>query len=376
MASRRPHEACLVLSDGTVFPGQSIGTPGTAVGEVVFSTAMTGYQEMLTDPSYRGQILTLTYPLIGNYGTTAEDAQSDRVQVAGLIIRELSPEPSSWRADEGLREYLQREGVVALAGIDTRALTRRLRTAGVMMGVLTTELSPKRALSRLKAAKNYGDLDFVAEVTAKGSYQWREGAHGQSELRFGEGPAVCVVDYGVKRNILRYLAAEGCEVFVFPAQASAAGVMRPKPDVVVLSPGPGNPARLDYAIATVRDLLETSVPLVGICLGHQLLAHAAGGGTVKLKFGHRGANHPVQDLATGAVRITSQNHGYAVDAATLAGSGFEVTQRNLNDGTVEGLRHTSKPVWSVQYHPEASPGPTDSRGLFHTIAEMAGSAGR
>ena len=367
-------EALLVLEDGATFVGESVGAPGRALGEVVFSTSMTGYQEMLTDPSYRGQILTLTYPLIGNYGVTPSDSESGSPQAAGFIVRQLCDDPSNWRAPGNLREYLRANGIVAVAGLDTRALTRRLRAEGVMMGALSTEETAEEALSRLRAAPSYASIDFVREVSARSPYQWNdsyETTGGQFRLSFQPAPRVAVVDYGLKRNILRNLSGLAVEPIVVPCDASAAEVLALKPEGVVLSPGPGNPELLGYAIATVRELIG-KVPIMGICLGHQLLALAVGGRTFKLRFGHRGANHPVKDLASGRVHITSQNHGFAVDADSLTGTGLEVSQVNLNDGTVEGLRHRSLPIFSVQYHPEASSGPLDSRGLFEEFLALLG----
>jgi len=364
--------AVLMLADGTYFEGLSIGAEGSTVGEVVFSTAMTGYQEMLTDPSYRGQILTLTYPLIGNYGTTEGDLESSHPQVSGFIVKELCEQYSNWRAQGDASNYLKDWGVIGIAGIDTRALTRKLRTHGVMMGRITTEETPEEALARLQAAANYASINFVQEVSTPTPYQWNPGFRpeaGQAALTFGEGPRVVVIDYGTKRNILRSLAALGCEVIVLPCTISAQEMLDFRPDGVVLSPGPGDPALLSPQIETVSQLIE-KLPVMGVCLGHQLLAHAGGGTTFKLKFGHRGANHPVKDLASGRVHITSQNHGFAVDPESLKGTGLEVSQLNLNDGTVEGMRHKKRPVFSIQYHPEASPGPMDNRHLFAEFVEM------
>lgn len=360
-----------MLEDGTFFEGRAIGAEGSAVGEVVFSTSMTGYQEMLTDPSYRGQILTLTYPLIGNYGVSDSALESSLPQVSGLIVKEMCDLPSNWRSEGLTTDFLREWDIVGIAGLDTRALTRKLRAFGVMMGVVSTEETTEEAFARLQAAPNYASLDFVREVSTKGPYQWNDSFRPQApqaQLIFGDAPRIAVVDYGAKRNILRSLAALGCEVLVMPHSFSAQEILNFRPDGVVLSPGPGNPALLDQAIETLRGLVG-KLPIMGICLGHQLLAHALGGNTFKLKFGHRGANHPVKDLATGQVHITSQNHGFAVDADSLSGTSLEVSQLNLNDGTIEGLRHNSLPIFSIQYHPEASPGPLDNQHMF---AEFVG----
>ena len=359
-------KAVLVLEDGTIFEGQAIGAPGTRIGEVVFSTAMTGYQEMITDPSYRGQILTLTYPLIGNYGATEGDFESREPEVQGFVVRELCDHHSNWRAEESVQDFLAKWGVPGIAGIDTRALTRRLRAQGVMMGAVSSEQKPSALLRQIRKATNYGEIDFVREVSTRSPYQWNPGYRpgcGQAELSFELGPRVVVVDYGLKFNILRNLAQRGCEVIVVPCDASAEQILSFHPVGVVLSPGPGNPELLGYAVATIRDLIG-KLPIMGICLGHQLLGIAAGGRNYKLKFGHRGANHPVKELASGKVHITSQNHGFALDGDSVSGSGFEVSQINLNDGTVEGMTHRSEPIFSIQYHPEASPGPQDNRHLF------------
>lgn len=359
-------KAILVLEDGTCFEGESIGATGRRIGEVVFSTAMTGYQEMITDPSYRGQILTFTYPLIGNYGTSPSDLESSDAHAEGIVVREICSTPSNWRSQAPLQAFLREHGVAGISGVDTRALTRRLRAHGVMMGGISTEDEPEELLERIRQATRYGEIDFVAQVSTPRPYQFTsetEAGSMQAELSFCSSPKVIVVDYGVKRNIMRSLLALGCQVIVVPAKMKADEILAMKPDGIVLSPGPGDPAALPYAIETVRGLLGKK-PVMGVCLGHQLLAWALGGKTFKLKFGHRGANHPVKDLDTGLVYITSQNHGYAVDPDSLKGSGAAVTQINLNDGTVEGLRHDELLAWSIQYHPEASPGPLDNGYLF------------
>jgi carbamoyl-phosphate synthase small subunit len=372
----------LVLEDGAVYEGASIGAKGTAIGQVVFSTAMTGYQEMLTDPSYAGQLLTLTYPLIGNYGIAEEDFESRRVQVAGFVIKQLCEVPSNWRSAGDLDGFLRRHDVVGIQGIDTRALTRRLRVHGVMMGLLTTQLSRDEALAKLRAAPGYDATDFVRRVTTEEPYVWpasqTSGVRRQaSGVRENGEPAfltpdasrltpafrVALVDCGVKFNIMRRLASYGCETTVFPCTTSAAQLLEMDPDGIAFSPGPGDPSLLGYVVETAGALIGKK-PIFGICLGNQIVGCAFGGTTFKLPFGHRGGNHPVKDLKTGRVTITSQNHGYALDPAGLEGSGMEVSHVNLNDGTVEGLRHRELPIFTIQYHPEASPGPQDSAYLF------------
>jgi carbamoyl-phosphate synthase small subunit len=360
-------KAILALADGTVFEGESIGAAGRAVGEVVFSTGMTGYQEMLTDPSYRGQILTLTFPLIGNYGANAGDMQSYRPQVEGFVVRELCEAPSNWRSEETLHQFLAKHRVVGIAGVDTRALTRRLREHGVMMGTISTQETAVEALDRLRQTPGYGELDFVHEVTTASPYQWTPGApHGAAQAQMPLEPRlrVAVADYGVKRSILQFLYDLDCEVLVLPATATAGTILGLAPDALVLSPGPGDPARLDYAVDVLRAVMG-KLPILGICLEHQLLGIALGGRTYKLKFGHRGGNHPVKEVTNGGrTYITVQNHGYAIDDDSLAGTGAVVSHVNLNDGTVEGLIHPELGITSVQYHPEASAGPQDSRHLF------------
>ena len=367
--------ATLALEDGTWYRGVSAGAVGETSGEVVFNTSMTGYQEVLTDPSYAGQIVTMTAPLIGNYGTASGDAESQAPRVAGFIMREASPVASNWRSDSSLRDYLVRHTIVAIADIDTRALTRVLRSAGVMRGVIATgQVDPDELVAKARAIPKMEGSDLVREVTCDSPFEWREraGSAGEADHReFGIAPQrrsarrlrVAAYDFGIKWNILRRLDAYGCDVKVFPATAPAGELLAIEPDGIFLSNGPGDPAALTYAIDNVRELVKTDVPTFGICLGHQILGLALGGDTFKLKFGHRGANHPVKELQSGKVEITSQNHGFAVDPSSLPVD-VKVTHLNLYDGTVEGFRHTSKPVFSVQYHPEASPGPHDADYLF------------
>ena len=353
-------KAILALEDGSVFEGESLGAAGRSYGEVVFNTGMTGYQEILTDPSYAGQIVCLTYPLIGNYGINEEDFESRRIQVEGFIVRESESAPSNWRSGQTVDHFLKSKGLVGIKGIDTRALTRALRVRGVMMGAISTDESAKEVLVRIKASPGYAGVDFVQKVTTDKPYEWPFEGKPKHD--------VALLDCGVKYNIMRSLTALGCRTTVFPCTAKPEEILERDPDGIVLSPGPGDPALLGYAVETVKKLVGKK-PIMGVCLGNQLLGYAFGSRTYKLKFGHRGSNHPVKDLATGRVYITSQNHGYAVDPNELK-DGMEVAHLNLNDNTVEGLRHRELPIFSIQYHPEASPGPTDSSYFFEQFVEM------
>ncbi len=357
-------KAILALADGTIFEGESIGLPGRTIGEVVFSTGMVGYQQSFTDPSFKGQILTLTYPLIGNYGTNDEDYESGRCQIAGLVVKEMCEVPSNFRSSETLGQFLRRHEVVGIAGIDTRALTRKLRTVGVMMGAISTDETPAEAIQRIKDNPGYGDIDFVQMVSTPEPYEWRpKGASSN-----GDRLRIAAIDYGIRTSILRSLWELGCQPIVLPCTVTTDEVLALKPDGVLLSPGPGDPARLTPQVETVRGLLG-SVPVMGICLGNQLLGTALGGKCFKLKFGHRGGNHPVQCRTTGRVRITSQNHGYAVDPDSLKDAPATISQVNLNDGTVEGLECPDLQAFSIQYHAEASPGPLDSKGIFKQFVQ-------
>jgi carbamoyl-phosphate synthase small subunit len=367
-------KAVLALENGMCFEGEAAGAPGETSGEVVFNTSMTGYQEVLTDPSYAGQIVTMTCPEIGNYGVAPDDVESRAPQVAGFIMRRESPVASNWRAEGTLRDYLVSNNIVAISDIDTRALTRVLRSAGVMRGVIATgHIETRDLVDRARAARLMEGSDLVKDVTCEAAFDWTplgeiDEFTPPPERRARRRLKIAAYDYGMKWNILRRFDAYGCEVRVFPATAPASDLLSGGPDGVFLSNGPGDPAALDYAIENVRDIVKTNVPVFGICLGHQILALSLGASTYKLKFGHRGANHPVKELQSGKVEITSQNHGFAVDPETLP-PGVRVTHVNLYDGTVEGLRHESKPVFCVQYHPEASPGPHDADYLFRQFMD-------
>ncbi len=376
-------EAWLALEDGTVYEGESFGATGEKVGEVVFNTSMIGYQEVLTDPSYKGQIVTMTYPLIGNYGVNPGDLESLHPHVEGFVVREYQRNPSNWRSTDSLDRFLADHGVVGISGIDTRALTRRLRVDGVMRGVIRSGAAdPEALVQQARAVPRMVGMDLVREVTTDRPYRW-EGDRRIYMDPPGEDPGkvwdgfdepgtyrVVVMDYGVKHNILRNLARRGCQVLVLPADYTAEQVLRLNPDGIMLSNGPGDPGAVHYAIEELKALIGQK-PMFGICIGHQLLGMALGGERFKLKFGHRGANQPVRQCESGRVEITAQNHGFAIDAATLDESEVELTHINLNDQTLEGLRHRRYPVFSVQYHPEASPGPHDADYLFDRfIASM------
>ena len=357
----------LVLEDGSAYRGLAFGdTSRPAHGEVVFNTSMTGYQEILTDPSYAGQIVVPTYPLIGNYGINRQDFESSGIQVSGFVVREHCDAPSHSASEMTLDEFLRSQGVLGISGVDTRAITRRLRSRGVMMGTISLNETPEQALARLRELPTYEGTDFVREVSTPEPYAWDTPVPGAEQVE----PTfrVLVDDCGLKYNILRILRTRGCEVIAYPASASAEELLAVKPDGILMSPGPGDPELLDYAVETAKGLVGR-VPIMGICLGNQILARAFGGRNYKLKFGHRGGNHPVKEIRTGRVHITAQNHGYAVDADSLP-SEVEVSHFNLNDGTVEGLRHRSLPVMSIQYHSEASPGPGDNEYLFDEFLSM------
>lgn len=381
--------AVLALADGTVFHGTAFGARTTSVGEVCFNTSMTGYQEILTDPSYRGQIITMTYPQIGNYGVNRVDVESWRPHASGLVVRELSPVVSNWRADQDLASYLADNGIPGIHGIDTRALVRRIRVQGAMPGTLSTEgIDDAEAVARAQAWGGMEGRDYVSEVTHREAFAWDPEDTQSPAFTLLQGtttlqsrprearlpmPAadipIVAYDFGIKYNILRRLRQKGFRVQVVPAHTPAAEVLKYKPAGIFLSNGPGDPAALGSIVGEVRSLVDSGLPIFGICLGHQILGQAMGGRTYKLKFGHRGGNQPVKDLESGRVEITSQNHGFAVDPASLP-SDVSVNRINLNDQTVEGLRHKTKPIFSVQYHPEASPGPHDSTVLFDEFREL------
>jgi len=365
--------ALLALADGRVFRGEALGAPGVGRGEVVFNTSMTGYQEILTDPSYRGQMVCMTYPLIGNYGINSEDVESRRPWMAGFIVKEACPYPSSWRSRISLDDYLREHGIVGIQGIDTRALTRHLRDQGAQEGIISTEEpDAARLAERARALPGLIGRDLVSEVSVEQPHGWTEGPW-DLVRGYTSPPAarfkVIAFDSGIKQNILRCLAGIGCDVEVVPADTGAAAVLERKPHGIFLSNGPGDPEAVPYLIETVRGLAGKA-PIFGICLGNQILGLALGGSTYKLKFGHHGGNHPVRDLETGRVEITSQNHGFAVDPRSIEKLGLVETHVNLNDGTSEGMRHRELPIFSVQYHPEASPGPHDAHYLFRRFADL------
>src|SRR5215467_9585811 len=368
-------EAILALENGTFYKGRAAGAEGEARGEVVFNTSMTGYQEVLTDPSYSGQIVTMTCAEIGNYGVSPDDVESRAPQVAGFVIRDESPVASNWRAAGTLRDYLVANKIVAISDIDTRALTRQLRSGGVMRGVIATGsgLDPKELVDHAKAIPLMEGSDLVKDVTTDKVFDWPQEDPGEFGIAPGTRASrrlkIAAYDFGMKWNIMRRLSAHGCDVRVYPATTPASEIRAFNPDGVFLSNGPGDPAPLTYAIENAKTLVNSNVPVFGICLGHQILGLAMGGDTYKLKFGHRGANHPVKKLQTGKIEITSQNHGFAVDPKSLPAD-VEVTHLNLYDGTVEGLRHRERPVFCVQYHPEASPGPHDADYLFDDFLEL------
>jgi len=380
-------KAILALEDGSVFHGEGFGASASACGEVCFNTSMTGYQEILTDPSYKGQIVTMTYPLIGNYGVNEVDVESWRPHVAGFVIRELSPVVSNWRAESSLAEYLDGHGIPGIQDVDTRALTKKLRVRGALNGFISTEgVAETEAIQRAKQWPGLIGVDYVKDVTHKEAFRWDEKDEQSASFKLARGNAqtdarqqrdplpasdipIVAYDFGMKYNILRRLRQHGFQTQVVPATTPAAEAMKYKPAGIFLSNGPGDPAALDYAVRAVRDLVKTGVPIFGICLGHQILGQALGGKTFKLKFGHRGANQPVKDIESGRVEITSQNHGFAVDAKTLPPE-VVVDRVNLNDQTVEGFRHKTKPIFCVQYHPEASPGPHDSTPLFAEFRKL------
>jgi len=353
--------AILVLQDGSIYEGFSFGSQSDACGEVVFNTSMVGYQEMLTDPSYAGQIVVHTYPLIGNYGTNEQDIESNKIQVSGFVVREECLEPSHYLNNKTIHRYLAENDISGIWGLDTRAVTRKLRSAGVMMGKISTTQTPQQAINEIRNTPDYGMVDFVQKVTTVKPYDWETSTINPSYK-------IAVLDCGLKYNILRILSSLGCRVTALPCTTPAEEILKINPDGIMLSPGPGNPELLDYIVDTVKALADKK-PMMGICLGSQLIGRAFGASNFKLKFGHRGGNHPVKDLNDGHVHITAQNHGYALDPDTVR-NGLEVSHINLNDGTVEGMRHRELPILAIQYHSEASPGPLDNMYLFDKFLEM------
>ncbi len=368
-------KALIALEDGTVFEGTAFAGAGETTGEIVFNTGMSGYQEVLTDPSYKGQVITMTYPLIGNYGVNGEDMESAGIHASAFLVKEYCAEPSNFRATGTLKEFLEHHGILGVEGIDTRALTRHIRLAGAMKGVVSTEdTDPESLVAKAKAAPGLVGRDLVSAVTCREPYTWTADGPRPADgfPGTGKGPRILVYDFGLKYNQLRLLAERGCDLLVVPAHTGAATALAFAPDGIFLSNGPGDPAGVPGIIATIRELLGQR-PMFGICLGHQLLGLAFGGSTYKLKFGHRGANQPVKDLATGRVEITSQNHGFCVDANSLDPDEVEITHINLNDNSVEGMRHHRLAAFSVQYHPENAPGPHDSVHLFDRFLETIAS---
>ncbi len=378
-------KAILALEDGKVFKGRAFGAEGERAGEVVFNTSMTGYQEVLTDPSYKGQIVTMTYPLIGNTGVNPEDLESAHPWVEGFVVKETCPFPSNWRCQETLGDYLSRQGIVGIEGVDTRALTRHIRSTGAKRGVISSEdPDPLSLIEKARSSPPMEGSDWVKTVSCQQAYQWGQGracaeGTGLGLWEWGKGQAipdtakkkykVVAMDFGIKHNIIRHLASRGCDILVVNARTSAEEILSLKPQGIFLSNGPGDPAALPYIVETVRSLLGKR-PIFGICLGHQILALAMGGKTYKLKFGHRGANQPVKNLLNGRVEITVQNHGFCVDLGSLPAGEVEITHLNLNDQSLEGMRHRSMPVFSVQYHPEASAGPHDAAYLFDEFISL------
>jgi carbamoyl-phosphate synthase small subunit len=363
----------VALEDGTIFEGTSFGAPGEKTGEVVFNTSMTGYQEILTDPSYKGQIVTMTYPLIGNYGVNEEDVESIKPHVEGFIIREYSSIPSSWRAQGNLSQFLKNHGIIGIEGVDTRALTKYIRTAGAMKAIISTEdMNKDRLIEKAKASPGLVGQDLVKEVSCSAPYPWKSKFPASYQPPFTPRDhryRITAIDFGIKHNILRLFESFGCDITVVPANTKADEILSSHPEGVVLSNGPGDPEGVPYAIETTRELIGKK-PIFGICLGHQILGLALGGRTYKLKFGHHGGNHPVKDLTKGKVSITAQNHGFCVDIGSLRDEHIDSTHINLNDETLEGMRHRELPIISIQFHPEASPGPHDARYLFEDFIEM------
>jgi len=369
-------KAVLFLEDGRIFKGESFGAEGEAIGEVVFNTSMSGYQEILTDPSYKSQIITMTYPLIGNYGVNEDDNESGKVQTEGLVVREYSPFPSNWRCQKTLDQFLKEEGIVGIQGIDTRALTKHIRDAGAQQGIISTnDFDLKSLEGKVKKAPKLVGRNLVKEVTCSQNYEWKEGTFSLEENaekqadQTGKRRQIAVYDFGVKRNILRELVDQNFDVLVVPASTTAEEILELRPGGIVLSNGPGDPAGVPDVVENIKKLIG-KLPMLGICLGHQILALAMGGKTYKLKFGHRGGNQPVKDLSTGKISITSQNHGFCVDIESLDSDNISVTHINLNDQTVEGLQHNYLPIFSIQYHPEASPGPYDAAYIFKQFRQM------